>query len=838
MAFSLSSGGRVRAVLGPTNTGKTHYAIERMLAHDSGIIGFPLRLLARENYDRLVAAKGASRVALITGEEKIAPPDAHWFACTVEAMPLDRRVAMVAVDEIQLCSDPDRGHVFTDRLLNARGLHETLFLGADTIAPLLRRLVPGIDIQARPRLSTLTHAGPMRLTRLPPRTAVVAFSAAEVYALAELVRRRLGGCALVMGRLSPRTRNAQVALFQNKEVDFVIATDAIGLGLNMDVAHVAFASLVKFDGTRQRSLAAPEIAQIAGRAGRGNRDGTFGTLTGGDPLPPAVIEQVENHRFDPLDRLWWRNGALRFSSLSALLQSLNEPASDPALQRTPAARDHQTLLAMLRDNAVAALAAEARHLQTLWETACIPDFQKVDPDIHARFCGRIFQHLAQHPHTVPKAWIARSIAELDRLEGDIDTLMQRLTGVRLWAYLTARPDWVDDHIHWQAECRVLEDRLSDALHDRLTARFVDRRTAHLVARFAAEPSARTVEATPGGLVSIDGHAVGRLHGFRFAPDPQAKDADRRTIRRSARALLRGEVTARLAAMERSEDTRLRLVETAVVAWREAPAGDTWVPVARLGRGPSVTRPQIVPLTSDLLTPSDLARVVARVQRWLDAQIGRLCAPIDRALATAADSALLRGPAHQLHEALGILPAGSLMVRSKAARSALRRIGMRLSRLAIYHPAMLKPHAMLLRAHLIAVAESLSVPTLPPPGTVTGRSLLELPTLDWLKFGWVAAGPHLVRLDIADRVASALTRTLSAAGTPVPVPPDIVTRLGCRAADLPGILQQLGFVVTTSETGLLYTAQPSARPPRVRPASRRPQQASHPAFQPLARLIRS
>ena len=344
---------RVKAVLGPTNTGKTHLAIERLLGHSSGIIGFPLRLLARENYDRMVARKGIRNVALITGEEKIVPPGAKWFSCTVEAMPLDRKVEFVAVDEIQLCADPDRGHVFTDRLLHARGMVETMFLGAETIRKLLKRLIPDAEIETRPRLSELTYAGPVKLSRLPPRSAVVAFSAAEVYAIAEAVRRRRGGCAVVMGRLSPRTRNAQVALYQEKEVDFLVATDAIGMGLNMDVDHVGFAGLSKFDGHRPRMLQATEMAQIAGRAGRGMRDGTFGVTADCPPLGEELVTAVETHAFEPLEQLCWRNSALDFSSVNALLDSLMAPPAQPGLVRGQDATDLLTLAALHNDADIA-----------------------------------------------------------------------------------------------------------------------------------------------------------------------------------------------------------------------------------------------------------------------------------------------------------------------------------------------------------------------------------------------------------------------------------------------------------------------------------------------------
>ncbi len=378
---------RVKAVLGPTNTGKTHLAITRLLAHASGIIGFPLRLLARENYDRMVAAKGVRNVALITGEEKIVPPDARWFSCTVEAMPLDRRVEFVAVDEIQLCADPDRGHVFTDRLLHARGLVETMFLGAETIRPLLRALVPQAEIETRPRLSQLTYAGPTKLVKLPPRSAIVAFSASEVYAIAELIRRRRGGCAVVMGRLSPRTRNAQVALYQDREVDFLVATDAIGMGLNMDVNHVAFAGLQKFDGHRPRRLTAAEIAQIGGRAGRGMRDGTFGTTATCPEIPDELVRSRRGARVRPDREPVLAQYRPRFHHIDGLLDSLTAPAPSPAWCAATMPSDLETLAALARDPEIRAWRSGRRQLRLLWEACQVPDFRKITDDSHVRLCA-------------------------------------------------------------------------------------------------------------------------------------------------------------------------------------------------------------------------------------------------------------------------------------------------------------------------------------------------------------------------------------------------------------------------------------------------------------------
>ncbi|MCH8997602.1 MAG: disulfide oxidoreductase, partial [Proteobacteria bacterium] len=455
---------RVTAVLGPTNTGKTYLAIERMLGHRSGMIGFPLRLLARENYDRVVAIKGARQVALVTGEEKILPPRARYFLCTVESMPLDRPVAFLGVDEIQLCADPDRGHVFTDRLLHARGLEETMFLGAETIRPILRRLVPEAQVITRPRFSTLSYSGARKLTRLPPRSAVVAFSAAEVYAMAELLRRQRGGTAVVLGALSPRTRNAQVAMFEAGEVDYLVATDAIGMGLNLDLDHVAFAKLVKFDGRNVRRLSPAEVAQIAGRAGRHMSDGTFGTTGEVGALEPDLVEAVEAHRFDPLRALYWRNRDLDFRSPRLLLRALERRPPEPELIRVRKADDLTALAALARDPEIAELAGNPGAVRLLWEVCQVPDFQQILSDQHARLLGRIYRFLAAGEERLPEDWVARQIDRIDRSDGDIDTLTARIAHIRTWTYVANRGDWLDDAGHWQERTRAIEDKLSDALH--------------------------------------------------------------------------------------------------------------------------------------------------------------------------------------------------------------------------------------------------------------------------------------------------------------------------------------------------------------------------------------
>jgi ATP-dependent RNA helicase SUPV3L1/SUV3 len=781
---------RVRAVLGPTNTGKTHLAMTRLMAHASGIIGFPLRLLARENYDRMVAAKGPRHVALITGEEKIVPAEARWFSCTVEAMPLDRRVEFVAVDEIQLCADPDRGHVFTDRLLHARGLVETMFLGAETIRPLLQRMVPQAEVETRPRLSQLSYAGPAKLIKLPPRSAIVAFSAAEVYAIAELIRRRRGGCAVVMGRLSPRTRNAQVALYQDREVDFLVATDAIGMGLNMDVNHVAFASLQKFDGHRPRRLTAAEVAQIGGRAGRGMRDGSFGTTATCPDIPDDVVEAVEAHVFDPIESLAWRNSRLDFSHIDQLLDSLLAPPPIAGLVRGHDASDLETLAALARDPDIRTLARGSRQVRLLWDSCQVPDFRKITDDSHVRLCARIYGHLARD-QLLPPDWLDQQFTQLAGTEGDIDTLMARLSGVRVWSFIAARGDWVPDAPAWQQRARAIEDRLSDALHERLTARFVDRRAAHLMRRLeAAEAGDDLLSAvTLRGEVVVEGHSVGHIAGFQFLPDPVAEGPERRLVMRAARRSLREEMPRRVALLEAAEDAAFSLGRDHIIAWGEAP-------VARLRPGASLTRPAVEVLDSEFLDGAQRERVRQRVQAAIDAMIGRDLAPLFAALARGDTESALRGPLHRLLEAGGVVVGATETDIPAAIRGRLKALGVRAGRFALYVPDLLKPRAALMRARLWSIHTRSPLGELPNPGLVsmapeTGQAAF------LAMLGWIPTGPILLRLDIAERIAAELA--YSTRGRPAPVPAEIGQRLGVRAEMLPAVLRGLGLRILPAPT---------------------------------------
>lgn len=774
---------RVRAVLGPTNTGKTHYALERMLAHASGIIGFPLRLLARENYERMVAIKGIRAVALITGEEKIVPPGAKWISCTTEAMPLNRQVEFVAIDEIQLCADPDRGHIFTDRLLNARGMVETLFLGAETIRPLLHRLVPEIEIDTRPRLSQLIGTGHTKLSRLPARSAIVAFSAADVYAIAEAIRQRRGGCAIVMGRMSPRTRNAQVQLYQNKEVDYLVATDAIGMGLNMDVNHVALAALTKFDGTTIRPLRPQEIAQIAGRAGRGTRDGTFGTTAEARPMNEATVEAIEAHRFDPLSRLYWRNGQLDFTNPRTLLASLHAPPPTAGLTAGRPATDLLTLEALAEEQDILGATTDRKATQLLWDVCQIPDFRKLGDDSHIRLCQRLFFHILREG-TVPDAWLESHIAGFARTEGDIETLMHRLSGVRIAAYVAARTDWTAKAAHWQERARHVEDMLSDALHERLTARFVDRRATSLLRRLDSDGDRTLLSAvTNTGDVVVEGHAVGRVEGFALKPHFAATGPEQRLMLRVGRRALLQEIPRRIQSLSDAPDSEFALsLEDGSLTWQT-------VLIGRLIGSATVLEPDLRVLQGEFQDARQRDRVQDRLRSFMETEIRTVLAPLFAARDATAGHPHLRGIVHRLMENGGIVQRqADDHAISSGMHAHLRRLGIIVGHLVIYMPALLKPGAMALRHLLLSLHDGCQISVPPSHRVVMPIADLEkkeapsLATKETVSqatlrrnLGWLTIDPYLLRIDVAERLLSAIGALTRDGDRPAPA--DLASRFG-------------------------------------------------------------
>jgi ATP-dependent RNA helicase SUPV3L1/SUV3 len=797
----------VTAVLGPTNTGKTHLAIERMLAHSSGLIGLPLRLLAREVYNRAVERVGVAAVALITGEEKIKPANPRFWVSTVEAMPRDLDVAFVAVDEIQLAADFERGHVFTDRMLRMRGREETLLLGAATMRPLVEKLLPGVDIVQRPRLSQLAFVGEKKMTRLPRRSAIVAFSAEEVYAIAELIRRQRGGAAVVLGALSPRTRNAQVDLYQSGDVDYLVATDAIGMGLNLDVDHIAFAADRKFDGYQHRRLTPAELAQIAGRAGRATRDGTFGTTGRCPALEPEVIERLEGHNFDAVRVLQWRNSKLDFRSLGALIESLARAPAEEGLTRAPAADDVRVLERAAKDDEVARLAASAPAVERLWDVCQVPDYRKIALAAHSELVFTLYGFLMREGR-ISTDWFARQVALADRTEGDIDTLSNRIAQVRTWTFVANREDWLADPEHWQGVTRSIEDKLSDALHERLAQRFVDRRTSVLMRRLRENAMLET-EISKTGDVTVEGHVIGRLHGFEFAPDASGTGSDAKALRAAAQKALAGEIEARAQRLSRAADDQFLLANDGAIRW----VGE---PVARLVPGENVLEPRLRVLADEQLNGPAKESVEARLTLWVKAHVDKLLGPLN-ALAKAEDiTGIARGVAFQLVEALGVLErtkvADEVKGLDQATRAVLRKYGVRFGAYHIYVPALLKPAPRTLGLHLWALKnDGLDQNGLDdlPALAASGRTSIPIdPAISkalYRMVGYRVCGVRAIRVDILERLADLIRPALSwRPGSPADKPAGafdgrgftvtvaMTSLAGCSGEDFASILRSLGY----------------------------------------------
>jgi len=774
-------------------------------------MGFPLRLLARENYDRVVAAKGAAKAALITGEERIVPPNPAYSLCTVESMPLDHEADFLAVDEIQLAADRERGHIFTDRLLHARGRAETMFLGSEIARRLVRRLVPEAEYVSRPRFSTLAHTGPRRLTRLPPRSAAVVFSAAGVYELAELMRRRQGGVAVVLGALSPRTRNAQVGMYQAGEVDYLVATDAIGMGLNMDINHVAFAALRKFDGIAPRPLTAHEIGQIAGRAGRYLSNGTFGTTNGVGALDEDRVNAVENHEFEPLKGLYWRNADLDFASLVALRRSLDAPPPDPVLVRAPEADDQRLLAMLAAQEDIAERATDTAALRLLWEVCQVPDFRKIISDSHARFLARVYLHLSGGAH-LPTDWVAAQIAAIDRVDGEIETLTQRISFIRTWTYISHRADWLDDAAHWQERTREIEDRLSDALHDRLTQRFVDRRAATL-ARGRGTGRKTLAAVTGDDEVLVEGEFVGRLAGFRFVPDSSAVGDDARAIRAAALSALRGIVPARLRDCIGGADRAFDLDDGGGILWRGAV-------IARLRGSRDVLAPGIEVAAGDLLEAGGREALRRRLNDWLATRLRRDLAPlIGLREGSAQSDGAVRGLAFQLVEALGVLPRARLAKLlgeiGTDGRNAVTALGVRIGSESVFLPALAKGRGRHLRRILWAVAHGADAGAAAAP-TMSCIRQPKIATGAYLAQGFVPAGTLAVRADILEKL-SAEARRLARQG-PFLATPALANVIGAAFEDLPAVLTALGYHATDDD-GTVTFAAPAPKPRRRAKAKR-------------------
>lgn len=840
----------VTAVLGPTNTGKTHYAIERMLAHSSGLIGLPLRLLAREVYQRVVEKVGPDAVALITGEEKIKPKGARYWVCTLEAMPRELDVAFVAIDEIQLAANLDRGHVFTDRLLNRRGREETLVIGASTMTGLVQQLLPGAHIVTRPRLSTLTFAGEKKISRLPRRTAIVAFSAEEVYAIAEWIRRQRGGAAVVLGALSPRTRNAQVEMYQNGDVDYIVATDAIGMGLNLDVDHIAFAGDRKFDGWHYRRLHPAEFGQIAGRAGRYMRDGTFGTTGRCGAFDEALINDLEEHRFDPVAMLQWRNTALDFASLERLQASLDVLPDEPGLSRAPIAIDQLVLEAAARDADVRRIAATPADIARLWDVCQIPDYRKLSPAAHSELALSVYNFVVR-AGKIPDDWFAKHVNALDRTDGDIDALSARIAHVRTWTFIANRADWLKNPEHWQGETRRVEDSLSDALHERLAQRFVDRRTSVLMRRLR-ENAMLEAEITATGDVLVESQHVGSLHGFRFTPDPLANGEAARALNAAALKALASEIDGRATRVNEAVDEAFVLANDGVIRW----LGEA---VGKISAGEHILKPRVNVLADEQLTGPALELVQKRLDLWLGQHVTKLLGALNDLENNAALEGAARGVAFQVAEALGVLERGKVAEQIKAldqdGRGALRKLGVRFGAYHLFMPLLLKPAPRALAAQLWALKNAGAavlkgvedVPHLASSGRTSFPADKDVAKGFYRAAGFRVCGERAVRVDILERLADLIRPAIAyrpgvtpgdppagaADGDGFVVTVPMTSLAGCSGENFAGILRSLGYAMETRPGPAITTPLlPAAKREPIRPpATQSDIAAEHP--QPAA-----
>ncbi|WP_183963063.1 helicase-related protein [Sagittula marina] len=782
----MSMRARVAAVLGPTNTGKTHYAIERMLGYRTGVIGLPLRLLAREVYDRIVAVRGPSVVALVTGEERIVPPRAQYWVCTVEAMPEGMGADFVAIDEIQLCADPERGHVFTDRLLRMRGTHETLFLGSDTMRGPIAQIVPGVEYVRRERMSQLVYTGSKKISRLQPRTAIVGFSIDNVYAIAELLKRQKGGAAVVMGALSPRTRNAQVDLYQNGEVDYLVATDAIGMGLNLDINHVAFSSMMKFDGRRMRSLMPNELAQIAGRAGRGMSDGTFGVTGEAPPLDENVADAICNHQFTPIKKLQWRSAELNFGSIQALERSLDVSPAQDVLSKAREADDLRALRAMAAEAEVQARASSVESVRLLWSVCRIPDFRGISPAEHAGLLSTIFGHLHQSG-AIPDDFLARQVKRIDRTDGDIDALSKRLAYIRTWTYVAQRKGWTRDEEHWRGTTRAVEDRLSDALHDRLTQRFVDRRTSVLLRRLK-QKEALLAEVNDSGEVTVEGHVVGKLEGFRFRQDKEAQGQEAKTLRQASTQALTPHFHLRADRFYNAPDTEIDFTEQGGLMWGDQAVG-------KLSKGDDPLKPRVVAFVDDEAGPDVAQKVERRLQHFMDRKIAAQFEPLVKMRDDELLTGLARGFAFRLVEGMGIIPRSEVADEVKAldqdARGALRKHGVRFGQFTIFMPLLLKPAPTRLRLVLWSLSNGLDeFPEAPPPGLVTVPNMAEVPSQHYTLSGYRKAGARAIRIDMLERLADMLRSEDSRGGFEAKA--DMLSITGMTLEQFADLMEGLGY----------------------------------------------
>ena len=790
---------KITAVLGPTNTGKTHLAIETMLSFDSGMIGFPLRLLAREVYDKVIKKVGFDKVALITGEEKIIPSNAKYFLCTVESMPIDKQIDFVGVDEIQMCADHERGHIFTDRLLNMRGTKLTMLMGSNTIKNIISKLDDDIEFIDRNRLSKLSYSGHKKISRIDRKTAIIAFSAEEVYAIAELIRRQKGGAAIVMGSLSPKTRNSQVELYQSGDVDFLVATDAIGMGINMDLNHIYFSNLKKFDGKKLRRLNLSEIGQIAGRAGRYLNNGSFGVTGQCKEINAEEVDLIENHNFGNIQSLFWRNSSLNFSHSNSLIKSLDEKPQKEWLRKIHECEDEKALKFFLREKNFQNLKFNTKNLELLWECCQIPDFVKKTYGNHYEVIANVFQFLNSEKGRITEDYMRIQLMKLDKLDGNVDSLSNRIANVRTWSYVSNKNNWVENQDYWIEKTKLLEDKLSDRLHEELTKTFIDKR-ASILARGLKQEMEFNTKILEDNKVMIDDQFIGKINGLKLELDLKkgALETDIKSLKKAARQTVGPEFEKRIQII--IETGLIELHDDFKIYWNESA-------IAKLTSGKDYLNPNFDLIVDEILENQQKKKLTNFLDKWLKSKINNTLKSLVDLKNLKDDNSSIKALAYQLYENNGVLKRENVVEYVKNLeqneRKILRDLGVKFGRYHIFLFKLIKPEAVSLRTLLWKNFHQKCFNLNPPK---FGLNFLDNSKLDrrfMLLCGFEKFNNCFIRVDILERLFVQIINSKDKENKEIKMIPEMLNLLGCNKENFKKLLKNMNYKITERKDDVYF-----------------------------------
>ncbi len=798
---------KITAVLGPTNTGKTHLAIDTMLSFDSGMIGFPLRLLAREVYDKVVLKTGMNKVALITGEEKIIPSNAKYFLCTVESMPIDKELDFVAIDEIQMCSDHERGHIFTDRLLNIRGNKLTMFMGSNTIKNIVSKLDDDIEFINRDRLSKLSYSGHKKISRIDRKTAIIAFSAEEVYAIAELIRRQKGGAAIVMGSLSPKTRNAQVELYQSGDVDFLVATDAIGMGINMDLNHVYFSNLKKFDGKKSRRLNLSEIGQIAGRAGRYLNDGSFGITGQCKEINAEEVDLLENHKFEDLQSLYWRNSNLNFTNSLMLIKSLDEKPNKNWLRKINECEDEKALKFFLRDKNFENIEFNEKKLKLLWECCQIPDFVKKTYGNHYEVISNVFKFLNSKKGKITDDFMRLQLIKLDKLEGNVDSLSNRIANVRTWSYVSNKNNWIENQNYWIEKTKLLEDKLSDRLHEELTKTFIDKR-ASVLARGLKQDMEFDTKILDNNDVMIDNQFIGKINGLKLELDLKkgALETDIKSLKKAARQTVGPELEKRIQMI--IDTSLIELNDDFKIYWNRFVIG-------KLIPGKDYLNPNIDLIVDDILEQNQKQKLINFLEKWIKNKINTVLKSLVDLKNIKEKNSSIKALAFQLYENNGVLKREKvneyLKNLEQNERKILRDLGVKFGRYHIFLHKLIKPEAVSLRTLLWKNYHQKNFNLKPP---TFGLNFIEDEKLENKNFmllcGFEKFNNYFIRIDILERLFVQIINSDTDKKKEIKLVPEMVNLLGCSKENFKKLIKNMGYKIIEKNNEVFFKYLPDKK----------------------------